>query len=477
MADKLRVLYVDNEPGLLEIGKLFLEREGSFAVDTFLSAKQAFEQLKTEKYDAIISDYQMPEMDGISFLKRLKASDDTTPFIIFTARGREDVVIEALNNGADFYVQIGGESNSQFAELSNKIRYAVSRKRAEESLRKREEQLSLAIEASGAGLWDWKVQTGEVIFNERWAEILGYTLSELSPVSIKTWETLIHKEDLVKSNDKLKKYLSGETPVYECEARMLHKDGHLVWVLDRGKVVEWDEEWRPVRMTGTHLDITGQKKQEEEIAASLREKETLLTEIHHRVKNNMQVISSLLHLQRKQISDLKTREMFQDSENRIFSIALVHETLYHSKNLSLVDVNDYLHMMGDYLFSSLGIKPGRLELDIKAEGIFISIDKAIPISLITNELLTNSLKHAFPDERKGRIQICITQENGKYRYIFHDDGIGFPAHVDFSNTEYLGMQLVDGLVSQILGSLTRTRENGTKYEIVFTIENNTAEKS
>ncbi|MEI7649877.1 MAG: response regulator, partial [Methanomicrobiales archaeon] len=164
MADKLRVLYVDNEPGLLEIGKLFLEREGSFAVDTFLSAKQAFEQLKTEKYDAIISDYQMPEMDGISFLKRLKASDDTTPFIIFTAKGREDVVIEALNNGADFYVQIGGESNSQFAELSNKIRYAVSRKRAEESLRKREEQLSLAIEASGAGLWDWKVQTGEVIF-------------------------------------------------------------------------------------------------------------------------------------------------------------------------------------------------------------------------------------------------------------------------------------------------------------------------
>jgi len=134
MALVLSLLYVDDEPHLLNLGKLFLEREGAFAVDTLTSAAEALKRLSTERYDAVISDYQMPEMDGITFLKRLRASGNTTPFIIFTGRGREEVVIEALNNGADFYIQKGGEPKSQFVELSNKIRYAVSRKKFQEEL-------------------------------------------------------------------------------------------------------------------------------------------------------------------------------------------------------------------------------------------------------------------------------------------------------------------------------------------------------
>jgi DNA-binding response OmpR family regulator len=134
MTDRIRVLYVDDEPSLLEIAKLFLEREGAFIVDTLPSAPEALKQLNTKRYDAILSDYQMPEMDGITFLKKLRATGNTTPFIIFTGRGREEVVIEALNNGADFYIQKGGEARSQFAELSNKIHYAVSRKQSEEAL-------------------------------------------------------------------------------------------------------------------------------------------------------------------------------------------------------------------------------------------------------------------------------------------------------------------------------------------------------
>ena len=134
MAEKIRVLYVDDEPSMLDIGKLFLEMDGIFAVDTLTSVSEALTRLKTERYDAILSDYQMPEMDGITFLKQIRASENKIPFIIFTGRGREDVVIEALNNGADFYIQKGGEIKSQFAELSNKIRYAVSKKHSEEAL-------------------------------------------------------------------------------------------------------------------------------------------------------------------------------------------------------------------------------------------------------------------------------------------------------------------------------------------------------
>ena len=148
MADTLRVLYVDDEPGLLAIGKRFLEKEGVFAVDTLTSAKQALEQLNTEHYDVIISDYQMPEMDGIQFLVEVRARFGQVPFILFTGKGREEVVIQAINSGADFYIQKGGEPAAQFAELTHKVRQAASRKRAEEAIKRSEAQLIAIIQGS-----------------------------------------------------------------------------------------------------------------------------------------------------------------------------------------------------------------------------------------------------------------------------------------------------------------------------------------
>jgi DNA-binding response OmpR family regulator len=125
-----RILHVDDEPDLLEMCKIFLEHDGEFTVNTFTSASDALDHLKSVPYDAIISDYQMPKMDGITFLKTFRASGNTTPFIIFTGRRREEIVIEVLNNGADFYHQKGGEPQAQFAELIHKIHYAISRRNA-----------------------------------------------------------------------------------------------------------------------------------------------------------------------------------------------------------------------------------------------------------------------------------------------------------------------------------------------------------
>ena len=122
MADSIRVLYVDDEPGLLELGKQFLEDNGEFSVDTVLSAPAALEILAKNTYDAIVSDFQMPKMDGIELLKRVRASDRNTPFILFTGRGREEIVIEAINNGVYFYLQKGGDVKAQFAELTHKVR-------------------------------------------------------------------------------------------------------------------------------------------------------------------------------------------------------------------------------------------------------------------------------------------------------------------------------------------------------------------
>ena len=142
----ISVLYVDDEPELLTLGKLFLERRGDFIVTTCIGAFEAISLVRTSPFDAIVSDYQMPEMNGISFLKSLKAEGITTPFILFTGRGREEVVIEALNNGASFYLQKGGDPKSQFAELTNAIRTAVSHRRAEEDLKRKNEELQSAYE-------------------------------------------------------------------------------------------------------------------------------------------------------------------------------------------------------------------------------------------------------------------------------------------------------------------------------------------
>ena len=133
-----RILYVDDDPGLLEIGKLFLEQRGQFSVDISLSASSGLDLLASANYDAVISDYQMPGMDGIRFLKKVRASGNTIPFILFTGRGREEIVIEALNEGADFYLQKGGEPVSQFTELAHKIRQSVQKRQSEIMIRDHE---------------------------------------------------------------------------------------------------------------------------------------------------------------------------------------------------------------------------------------------------------------------------------------------------------------------------------------------------
>ena len=166
MTTAIRLLYVDDEPGLLDIGKLFLEKGGEFAVDTLTSASKALEQLNIKRYDAIISDYKMPDMDGLEFLKQVRIFHGQIPFILFTGRGREEVVILALNNGADFYLQKGGEPKPQFAELSHKIRQAVNQKRSEEALRESELFLKETQQIARLGGWKANPHTDYLVWTD-----------------------------------------------------------------------------------------------------------------------------------------------------------------------------------------------------------------------------------------------------------------------------------------------------------------------
>jgi PAS domain S-box-containing protein len=273
MTDPLRILYVDDEPGLLEIGKLFLEREGAFSVDILTSARQALEQVKTERYDAIISDYQMPEMDGIAFLKQIKASGNTTPFIIFTGRGREEVVIEALNSGADFYLQKGGEPRSQFAELSHKIQMAVARKRTEKRAKDTERRLydiinflpdaTFAIDNAGTVIaWNRAMEemtgakSSEIVGKDNYEYGLAF-YNERRPMLI----DLVLAPDSQFEKDKYL-YTSHDSTLLTAETTLEKPDGHRIHLWGKASLL-FDENGNLAGAIESIRDITERKEADE----------------------------------------------------------------------------------------------------------------------------------------------------------------------------------------------------------------------
>lgn len=215
-------------------------------------------------------------------------------------------------------------------------------------------------------------------------------------------------------------------------------------------------------------DITDRRRADEKVRASLREKEVLLKEIHHRVKNNLQVTSSMLKLQSAHTQDPAARNMFNEGQNRIRSMALVHEKLYRSSELSRVPLADYVAELSSLLFRSFGIDPERIALEIDADPIYLSIDSAIPCGLILNELISNALKHAFPEGRSGAVMVDIKQEeHGIIRLRIRDDGVGLPGRFDLEYSDTLGLELVKTLVQQLQGHLEIRGAPGTDVVVRF----------
>jgi len=207
---------------------------------------------------------------------------------------------------------------------------------------------------------------------------------------------------------------------------------------------------------------------ENKVATSLKEKDILLREIHHRVKNNLQIISSLLRLQSRNIKDNSLQEIFQVSQQRIRAIALIHESLYRSDDLGEINISKYIHNLSSHLSSIHAANAKGINFNISAADIFLDINRAIPCGLLLNELITNALKYAFPEETEGEIKIDLERyKQNKLRLSIADNGIGFPQGLDFRKTESLGLQLVNSLISQLKGTIQMQQKAGTKFTMVF----------
>ncbi len=270
------ILYVDDEPALLEIFRLFLERTGEFSVTTAESAAVALDLLASRSFDAVVSDYQMPGMDGIAFLKHLRTTGDTTPFIIFTGKGREEVVIQALNEGADFYLQKGGDPKSQFAELTNKIRYAVSSRRFERGVSEAGERYKALIAVSNTGAWEYTLGSDFLWCSPEYFSMLGRDAADFdlsgNPNLQETWINLIHPDDQLRAADTFRDFLeSNSSGMYENDFRMAHADGRMIWIWSRGWRLRDERGNLTDKTIGTHIDVTERKEAEDKLIRQTEE--------------------------------------------------------------------------------------------------------------------------------------------------------------------------------------------------------------
>lgn len=211
------------------------------------------------------------------------------------------------------------------------------------------------------------------------------------------------------------------------------------------------------------------RQAEEQIQLALQEKEVLLREVHHRVKNNLQIISSLLNLQAKYLSDEQALKIFRNSQNRIETMALIHEKLYQSEDLSRINIANYIQKLVNNLFFVYGVNSDIITINLDIDDVFLDVGTAIPCGLIINELISNSLKHAFPIGRSGEIYVNIShlKSDNKIALIVGDNGIGTPEEFSFNNQESLGLRLVKILTNQLKGDIKLEKGSGVEFKIVF----------
>ena len=323
-----------------------------------------------------------------------------------------------------------------------------------------ERRLEMALQGASMGLWDWDLRSGSVSYDRRWAEMLGYSIEEITP-SIETWKGLLHPDDAAGVLSDLDRCIRSTDGFYETEHRLRSKSGEWVWVLDKGKIMERDAAGRPLRMVGTHLDITRLKE-------TLVEKDMLLKEVHHRVKNNLQIIISLLNLQKDGVKDPDAAGAIQESRDRVMAMSLIHEKLYQNDSAGRISAGDYLRDLSERVFYAYNTG-NRVSFSISVQDLKLDIDTAIPLGLILNELITNSIKYAFPDGRTGSLRVSLSAgKEGVCRLEVADDGVGLPDGFDIRTAGSLGFRLVLSLADQLKGKVIINNEkSGLKAAVEF----------
>lgn len=364
------------------------------------------------------------------------------------------------SNGEVFPTELLVNSGTYFDEEVLIIieRDISERKLAEEELKKRQHLLNDLFNTSPLGIALLNSHNEVIEINKGFENLFGYEKEEIIGLEL---DRVIVPEKHLKHAQKL-----TETPfVEEVVTRRETKSGELIDVIIYAVPIIIDDKM--VYKYGIYVDITDRKKAEQKVRDSLKEKEVLLAEIHHRVKNNLAVITGLLELQSYNSSDKNARRILRDSQMRIHSIALVHEKLYDNENFSEIKVQDYIKELSKTIEQTMGVETVSVKLDFKLENVVLPITQAIPCGLILNEVLTNSFKHAFKGREKGKVYISFVREDELMVFKIKDDGIGIDSDLDSRESNSLGMKLIRTLSKQLNAEIKVGREGGVEFEFRF----------
>ena len=381
--------------------------------------------------------------------------------------GKEHVTeVKEKKLGGDFIVSTSPLFDQE-GNLYGSVHVArdiTKRKLTEEALKLSEEKYRNLIEQSNDAIYLLYKNKFEII-NRRFTELFGYSIKETNAPDF-NFRELVAPKSIPMIEDRMQKLVKGEKldPIYEFTG--LTKSGKEIECEASVSYIKYKEGQA---VQGIIRDITARKLAEETIKRSLKEKEVLLKEIHHRVKNNLQVICSLLSLQRQGADNKKIREEFTAIHNRIYSMSLIHEKLYQSKDLARLDFSEYTRDLVTNLVHVYKIQNVIYKLEIDVKELIIKIDDAVPCGLLLNEIISNALKHAFPDGRKGKIKVSLNSKQKKCELIISDNGIGLPKDLDIDKPCTLGLRLINTLVAQVNGEMKVSRKNGTTFKITFVV--------
>ncbi len=471
MGTPLKLIIVEDSEDDAMLLVRHLRRSGFDPVYELVSTKEQMNSaLDRQAWDIIIADYFLPHFSGVAALGLLKERGIDIPFIIVSGVIGEETAVEAMKAGAHDYLMKGNLARF-IPAIERELREAETRREvrlAEEALRESQRKL-LTLMSNLPGMAyrshtdrEWTME----FVSDGCMDLTGYHPSDLVKNKRISYGQLIHPDDREQVWKLIQAGVKVKNP-YQLLYRIKTAQGAIKWVWGKGRGV-FSDDGQLLAMEGFITDITEQKEGEEQLKASLKEKEVLLREIHHRVKNNLQIIFSLLNLQSGYIRDSHALDMFRECQNRVRSMALIHEVLYQAKDLARVNFAEYIKNLSVNLFRSYGVSSKAIDLNISVRDVMLEIDTAIPCGLIINELVSNSLKYAFPGGKVGSITIDMHPEDeDQLVLIVSDNGVGLPEGLDFRHTETLGLQLVNTLTDQLKGHIEVQGIHGTEFKISF----------